>query len=80
MTIKKRTLTKENAIETLANELCDKPYGDTKYEDISRVTISLPSAVLRKLEDLAINNKRNKRDLKSVSALVRYSIENTFHV
>jgi hypothetical protein len=66
------------SIEELANELSDRPYGDksTIQEDsLSRTTITLPTSMLHKLEDLAQKNKREKKKLKSVSALIRHYIE-----
>lgn len=80
MAIKKRisVVGNQSAIESLANELADKPYGEDKKNDFTvRTTISLPSSVLFALEDLAKVNKRNKNDLKSVSAIIRNCINNT---
>jgi hypothetical protein len=73
--IKRRTF--NNSIEKLADELADKPYGQQKeiLDDIARTTISLPSSLLFKLEDMAKTNKRKKRELKSVSAIIRHCIE-----
>ena len=81
MTIKKRIVSAnidKIEIEKLANELADKPYGQ-KQDTIVRTTISLPESVLSKLEDLARNNKRKKESLKSVSAIIRYCIENSLN-
>ena len=76
MAIKKRLSNPTNqAIENLANELADKPYGSKIEDDIARTTISLPASLLFKLEDMAINNKRKKDNLKSVSAIIRDCIE-----
>lgn len=77
MAIKKRLSTATNqAIENLANELADKPYGQKYTEDtVARTTISLPVSILFKLEDMAKNNKRKKDSLKSVSAIIRDCIE-----
>ena len=82
MTIKKRTITSSSSIiESLANELADKPYGQKKFQDsLTRTTISLPSSILLKLEDMARTNKRGENDLKSVSAIIRYCIEKTLHI
>lgn len=76
MAIKKRIKTNIDKIdvENLAKELADKPYGQ-KYDNIIRTTISLPASILFKLEDMAITNKRNKNNLRSVSAIVRNCIE-----
>lgn len=65
-----------SAIESLANELSEKPYGSKKsYDKMVRTTISLDSEVLIKLEDFAQKNKRDKKDLKSVSAIVRIAVD-----
>jgi hypothetical protein len=75
MVIKKRNNTIDKlAAEDLANELADKPYGQ-KQDNIARATISLPTSVLFKLEDMAIKNKREKNDLRSVSAIIRECIK-----
>ena len=75
MVIKKRNNTIDKlAAEDLANELADKPYGQ-KQDNIARATISLPTSVLFKLEDMAIRNKREKNDLRSVSAIIRECIK-----
>ena len=69
---------KQSAIEELVNTLADKPYGDEKEnKSIVRTTVSLPASVLFTLEDLAKINKRNKNDLRSVSAIIRNCIEKT---
>jgi hypothetical protein len=78
MTIIKRRSRSSDSIEKLADELADKPYGSKVIEvgdDLSRTTISLPSSILFKLEDMAKINKREKKPLKSVSAIIRYCIE-----
>ena len=75
MVIKKRNNTVDKlAAEDLANELADRPYGQ-KQDSIARATISLPTSVLFKLEDMAIKNKREKNDLRSVSAIIRKCIK-----
>lgn len=80
MTIKKRVhgSIDKVAIENLANELADKPYG-TKSDSLARTTISLPESVLHKLEDMALNNRRKDVGLKSVSAIIRHCIEKSLH-
>jgi hypothetical protein len=82
MGIKKRTsLEKNKAIEALANQLADKPYGEEKEDNtLIRTTISLPSSVLFALEDIAKTNKRKKNDLRSVSAIIRDCIEKTLRL
>ncbi len=81
MTIKKRipTVINKKAIENLANELADKPYGQA-YDTLARTTITLPTSVLLKLEDIARDNKRKKNSLKSVSAIIRDCIERCLHI
>ncbi len=81
MTIKKRisNVIDKKAIESLANELADKPYGQV-YDTLARTTITLPASVLLKLEDIARDNKRKKNSLKSVSAIVRDCIAKCLHV
>jgi len=81
MTIKKRipNVIDRKAIENLANELADKPYGQT-HDTLARTTITLPTSVLLKLEDIARDNKRKKSSLKSVSAIVRNCIEKCLHI
>ena len=81
MTIKKRNyISQNNAIKCLADELADKPYDENKdlNNNIIRTTITLPASMLHKLEDYALKNKRENKDLKSVSAIIRYSITKYF--
>ena len=84
MAIKKRiinNITDKLAIENIANELADRPYGEIKKDDsITRITISLPTSILFKLEDIAKDNKRKKNDFRSVSAIIRDCIKNTLHI
>lgn len=80
MAIKKRIITSsDKTIEDLANELADKPYGQ-KHNALVRTTITLPATVLFKLEDIARVNKREKDKLKSVSAIIRYCINNCLNI
>ncbi|MBS0057740.1 MULTISPECIES: CopG family transcriptional regulator [Yersinia] len=74
----KRTVTEAEA-EALANKLADKPYGSDeketeKAEKQCRTTISIPESLLVTLEDLARENKRERKDPKSVSAIVREAL------
>lgn len=75
----KHRVTAEQA-EMLAEQLSDKPYGKEKQvgdsQEIVRTSISLPKSLLEALEDLTRNNKRRGIDPKTVSAIVRESIEN----
>lgn len=82
MTTIKRRHINSNSIEKLANELADKPYGQQKIvsDGLARTTISLPSALLFKLEDIAKKNKRDKKELKSVSAIIKHYIEKHIQV
>ena len=78
MVIKKRSNDNQQKIEDLAKELADKPYGTEKKENVlTRTTITLPLSVLFTLEDMAKDNKRNKNNLRSVSAIIRDCIEKT---
>lgn len=72
MVVKKRN--NKLTVENLANELADKPY-DQKQDNIVRITISLPESILYTIEDMAISNKRNRRELRSISAIIRKSIK-----
>lgn len=75
-------ITPEQADE-LARRLADKPYGDPeksapeeeKPEKQCRTTISLYESMLLKVEDLALKNKRNGKEPKNVSAIVREALE-----
>ncbi|WP_341791753.1 hypothetical protein [Rickettsia endosymbiont of Gonocerus acuteangulatus] len=82
MAFKKRPLQiSQQKIENLAKELADKPYGYAKEEDsLVRTTISLPSSVLFKLEELSRHNKRTKSSLKSVSAIIRDYIAKSLNI
>lgn len=63
--------------DALANQLADKTYGKVKDapEEIVRATISLPKALLIKVEDLAMLNKRDGKDHRNVSAIMRAGLE-----
>ena len=69
-------------VEALADELADKPYGQKKEpilntedkESLSRTTISLPTALLERLEDLAFSNKRTGKEPRTVSAIIREAL------
>ncbi|PIJ50001.1 CopG family transcriptional regulator [Erwinia sp. OLTSP20] len=78
----RQTVTAEQADE-LAQRLADKPYGDPAKsvpekdapEKQCRTTISLYESMLLQVEDLALKNKRNGKDPKNVSAIVREALE-----
>lgn len=78
-TTNRHNITDEQS-EALAKKLADKPYGDRDKqveaapEPVSRTTISLPASLLRQLEDLAYSNKREGRELRNVSAIVREAL------
>jgi len=76
MAIKKRD-PKNEAVEKLANELADKPYGEEAIEEerLVRTSLSLPASMHEALEDMAIKNKRAGHDLRTVSAIVREAID-----
>lgn len=69
-------------VDALESELVDKPYGvkvssiSTKVnEQTARTTISLPKSLLEKTEDIALKNKREGKDPKSVSGIIREALE-----
>lgn len=65
------------AADALANKLADKGYGDearAEPETMSRSTISLPTSLLRQVEDLALKNKRSGQQPSSFSAVVRNAL------
>ncbi|KAF8818043.1 hypothetical protein [Rickettsia endosymbiont of Cardiosporidium cionae] len=75
MVIKKRNSGVDKlAVENLAKELADKPYGE-KQDNMIRATITLPESAFYKLEDIALRNKRDRKGLRSISALIRESIK-----
>jgi hypothetical protein len=61
----------------LAQQLADKPYGGVKEVEpkAQNISISLPPALVEKLQDAALANKRGAGDLKTVSAIVRDALE-----
>ncbi|EHL5833709.1 CopG family transcriptional regulator [Salmonella enterica] len=74
-----RAVTPEQA-EELAQRLADKPYGTPEkikpeLDKQCRTTISLSESLLMTVEDLALKNKRNGKDPKNVSAIVREALE-----
>lgn len=75
----KHRATAEQA-EMLAEQLSDKPYGREKQladlqQETVRTSISLPKTLLETLEDLTRHNKRRGIGPKTVSAIVRESLE-----
>lgn len=78
---KRNDVTSEQA-EELAKKLADKPYGSEikdayspEIEKQKRTTISVGESLFLKIEDLAIKNKRNGVEPKSVSAIAREAFE-----
>lgn len=79
----RRTVSEAEA-DALANRLADRPYGESQNspppaavpqeEKIARTTISLPLSLLRAVEDIALENKRNGTDPKNVSAIIREAL------
>jgi hypothetical protein len=63
-------------IEKLADELSDRTYGEDKKKknEMVRTSISLDRDLMNEVEDLALKNKRMKRDPKSFSAIVREAL------
>lgn len=64
--------------EKLAQQLADKPYGgakDSPEPKAQNISISLPPAMIEKLQDAALANKRGGGHLKTVSAIVRDALD-----
>jgi hypothetical protein len=62
----------------LADQIADKPYGGVKAvaePKAQNISISLPPALIVKLQDAAITNKRGSGDLKTVSAIIKDALE-----
>ena len=84
-TVKQKSNIDESKIEALANAIADKPYGKAKLpsdlnsksqsDTLERVTITLPSNLRIKLEDLAITRKRAGDPNKNVSAIIREALD-----
>lgn len=70
------------AVEALANELADRPYGEVKPVEVKAppakakaISISLPPTMIEKLEDAALANKRHGSGAKTISAIIREALE-----
>lgn len=77
MAIRKRAPdSSKAAVEKLANDLADKPYGEQPEpeERLVRTSLSLPASMQETLEDMAIRNKRAGSEDRTVSAIVRVAI------
>lgn len=63
--------------DKLAKQMADKPYGGVKDIEpkAQNVSISLSPALIEKLQDAALANKRGGGHLKTVSAIVRDALE-----
>jgi hypothetical protein len=76
-----------DAIAKAADELSDKPYGfaQTKtipiteeQDPLERITITLPRSLRYRLDDLALQRKRNNHPEKNASAILRVALERYF--
>lgn len=74
----------EAKINDLIDQLADKPYGEPAKRGPGRprrvpkatpLTISLPDTMIERIEDVALKNKRKKKDLRTVSAIIRDALE-----
>lgn len=78
------------AIDELVNTFADRPYGvgsvaaktlerqrqaATSAAKAKPISISLPPAMIEKLEDTALTNKRSGTGPKTISAIVREALE-----
>lgn len=67
------------AIEKLTAQLADKPYGSetaaSADESLAKITVTIPVFMRDKLDEIALKNKREKKDDRNVSALVRRALE-----
>jgi hypothetical protein len=70
---------RQDIITKMAEDLADKPYGSFEVKKIDnsqvRTTITLQKDVLYVLEDIAMHNKRDGKNLRSVSAIIRDCLE-----
>ena len=80
MAVKKRVKPDmEKEADNLASVLADKTYGtERNNQQISNTSITLPVDMLYRLEDDAKDNKRKGRELKSVSAIIRFAVNNYY--
>ena len=86
-----RHVATEEEAEKLADQLADKDYGKPKrtesaqtnksetvsssVEKAKPIGISLPPAIIEKLQDTALKNKRSGAEHKTVSALILDALE-----
>lgn len=61
----------------VADVMADKPYGKVKEvaQKVKNISISLPPAMIDKLQDVARTNKRGGGELTTVSAILRDLLE-----
>ncbi|MBJ2293261.1 hypothetical protein JFT44_25410 [Pseudomonas sp. MF5691] len=64
-------------IEKLAQELADKPFGQSKVKSAEieqkaqAIGISLPPQMIENLQDAALKNKRSREGQRTVSGIIR---------
>ncbi|KZY62508.1 hypothetical protein A3735_27110 [Oleiphilus sp. HI0061] len=58
-----------------AHKITKTKVKEEKKVEIARTTISLPSDLLEKVEDMATANKRAKLEHRTVSAIVKDALE-----
>lgn len=68
------------AIEKFVNEMADKPYGHEPKsppakDEMMPVSITIPRSLRDKLDNMALKNKHEKGELRTVSAIVRAALE-----
>ena len=66
-------------VEDVINSLADKPYGQdidsVKEDKMERITITLPTSIRDKLDDIALDRKRKNLDNKNVSSIIREALD-----
>lgn len=79
---KKKSKVTQQLAEALADELSDKPYGKNIYpqkeQAYRRLTISMKEELFDKLDDLSRKRKKQKADIKTMSAIAGRAIEEYF--
>lgn len=67
--------------DQLAKKLADKPYGSVREipnkpeAKAQNISVSLPPAMIEKLQDAALANKRSGSDNRTVSAIIKAALE-----
>jgi len=65
----------------IADRIADKPYGKQKEisakdeQKAQNISVSLPPALIAKLQDAALANKRSGGDHRTVSAIIKAALE-----